>query len=235
VFLYTTAAYSADMRVAVVQCLATRPLPVSLSWIGDSCEALPEGASTQLFEIEEAREQGRQSSSNEVEALSAEAERLRQRESAARGEVQRLQHELGRLQHRLDEGEGGSGDHDVPGTPRGNEGAASGDLGSLRERLAVRDRVIEQLKAALEEAESGAESEATAATESAMGATAELRDLRQLADDLTVELQARPTKAVVEELSNRIRTLQSLVDAEDGDALEVGVLNSSLCQLNLTV
>ena len=69
------------MFVAVVECLATRSLTVSLSWIGESCEALHEGASTQLFEIEEAREQGRQSSSNEVEALSAEAERLRQREA----------------------------------------------------------------------------------------------------------------------------------------------------------
>jgi hypothetical protein len=36
-----------------------------------------------------------------------------------------------------------------------------------------------------------------------MGATAELRDLRQSADELTLELQARPTKAAVEELSNR--------------------------------
>jgi hypothetical protein len=45
--------------------------------------------------------------------------------------VQRLQHELGRLQHRLDDGEGGDLS-DVPGTPRGNESAASGDVAALR-------------------------------------------------------------------------------------------------------
>ena len=50
----------------------------------------------------------------------------------------------------------------------------------------------------------------------------ELAQLREKSEKTAAELERRPTAAAVEELTGRIRTLQALVDAEDGDALEAG-------------
>ena len=46
--------------------------------------------------------------------------------------------------------------------------------------------------------------------------------MREKSEKTAAELERRPTAAAVEELTGRIRTLQALVDAEDGDALEAG-------------
>eukprot|EP00740_Mantoniella_antarctica_P017338 CAMPEP_0181382508 /NCGR_PEP_ID=MMETSP1106-20121128/20783_1 /TAXON_ID=81844 /ORGANISM="Mantoniella antarctica, Strain SL-175" /LENGTH=319 /DNA_ID=CAMNT_0023501945 /DNA_START=88 /DNA_END=1043 /DNA_ORIENTATION=- len=60
-----------------------------------------DAAQSQLFEVEEAREQGRQAASGENDVLAWEAEQLHLRESTSRSEVQRLQLEVSRLQQRL--------------------------------------------------------------------------------------------------------------------------------------
>jgi len=75
--------FSADKRIAELEVAADAAAAAQgrADTALSEMRRLHEGVSTQLFEIEEAREQGRQSSSNEVEALSAEAERLRQREA----------------------------------------------------------------------------------------------------------------------------------------------------------
>ena len=93
----------------------------------------------------------------------------------------------------------------------------------LRERLAVRDRVVEQLKAALEETEGVAEAEAAAARSSAATLGRELAQLQVSSSALSAALELRPTAAAVEALDLQIRTLQALVDVEDADALEAAM------------
>ena len=96
-------------------------------------------------------------------------------------------------------------------------------MASLRDRLAVRERVAEQLKLALEEAEAAREEEREAAAarleaaEEARVAAAETA--RREAEEKAGAEMARE-KARAAALEARVATLRALVDAEDAETAE---------------
>jgi len=98
-----------------------------------------------------------------------------------------------------------------------------GAVASLRDRLAVRERVAEQLKLALEEAEAAREEEREAAAarleaaEEARVAAAETA--RREAEEKAGAEMARE-KARAAALEARVATLRALVDAEDAETAE---------------
>jgi homeobox protein cut-like len=105
----------------------------------------------------------------------------------------------------------------------GDDGFGPGAVASLRDRLAVRERVAEQLKLALEEAEAAREEEREAAAarleaaEEARVAAAETA--RREAEEKAGAEMARE-KARAAALEARVATLRALVDAEDAETAE---------------
>ena len=123
-----------------------------------------DAAQSELFELREgkfadlvSRETG------ERDAFVAEAEAARMREAEARSESQRLAHEVARLRERI-----AAGGSIVSGEPSGGSAAANSlsaaemdmDAAALRERLRLRDQVVEMLKQDLREREAAHAAEA---------------------------------------------------------------------------
>ena len=179
-----------------------------------------DAAQSELFELREgkfadlvSRETG------ERDAFVAEAEAARMREAEARSESQRLAHEVARLRERI-----AAGGAIVSGEPSGGSAGTANslsaaemdmDAAALRERLRLRDQVVEMLKQDLREREAAHAAEAARLGEITEGLRGAVASGEARIASLTLELESRPTDAGVAQLEARVRTLQALVDSRD--------------------
>jgi len=183
-----------------------------------------DAAQSELFELREgkvAEEVAKET--GERDAIVAEAEAARMREAEARSESQRLAHEVARLRERIN-GSGGFGT--VDGTSAAGSASADSanslsaaemdmDAAALRERLRLRDQVVEMLKQDLGEREAAHAAEVARLEEIGEGLRGSIASGEARIASLTLELESRPTDAGVAQLEARVRTLQALVDSRD--------------------
>lgn len=157
----------------------------------------------------------------ERESLAAEAETARVREAEARSEAQRLTHEVARLRERLRDGaaNGGLGlglATDVASTSSSLTAAEMDmDVAALRERLRLRDQVVELLKRDLATRDEANEGELSRLEDIGEGLRRSIADGEARIAALARELETRPTDLTVASLEARVRTLQALVDSRD--------------------
>ena len=178
-----------------------------------------DAAQSELFELREGKFADAVSrETGERDAFVAEAEAARMREAEARSESQRLAHEVARLRERI-----AAGGSIVSGEPSGGSAAANSlsaaemdmDAAALRERLRLRDQVVEMLKQDLREREAAHAAEAARLGEITEGLRGVVASGEARIASLTLELESRPTDAGVAQLEARVRTLQALVDSRD--------------------
>ena len=89
------------------------------------------------------------------------------------------------------------------------------DAAALRERLRLRDQVVEMLKQDLGEREAAHAAEVARLEEIGEGLRGSIASGEARIASLTLELESRPTDAGVAQLEARVRTLQALVDSRD--------------------
>ena len=205
-----------------------------------------DAAQSELFELREGKFADVVSKeTGERDAFVAEAEAARMREAEARSESQRLAHEVTRLRERLaagGSGVGGTVDGAIVSRGRSDGGRLGGvsesatanslsaaemdmDAAALRERLRLRDQVVEMLKQDLGEREAAHAAEVARLEEISEGLRGSIASGEARIASLTLELESRPTDAGVAQLEARVRTLQALVDSRDlgeGGAAEGG-------------
>lgn len=180
-----------------------------------------DAAQSELFELREgkvAEEVAKET--GERDAIVAEAEAARMREAEARSESQRLAHEVARLRERINTGGGfdGSASADSADSLSANSLSAAEmdmDAAALRERLRLRDQVVEMLKQDLGEREAAHAAEVARLEEIGEGLRGSIASGEARIASLTLELESRPTDAGVAQLEARVRTLQALVDSRD--------------------
>ena len=189
-----------------------------------------DAAESRAFELESSRD----SAAALVDLETADAETG---EARALEEIRRLRRELEaerskassrRRSRGVESSRGGAEDEDGDGDERDALAAdaaetGSGSLASLRERLAVRERVAEQLKMALDEAETAREAEREAAAErlEAMAkAHADAMATARREAEENAKAESRREKARATALEARVATLRALVDAEDAETAE---------------
>ena len=180
-----------------------------------------DAAQSELFELREgkvAEEVAKET--GERDAIVAEAEAARMREAEARSESQRLAHEVARLRERINPGGGfdGSASADSADSLSANSLSAAEmdmDAAALRERLRLRDQVVEMLKQDLGEREAAHAAEVARLEEIGEGLRGSIASGEARIASLTLELESRPTDAGVAQLEARVRTLQALVDSRD--------------------
>ena len=115
----------------------------------------------------------------------------------------------------------------------GDDGFGPGAVASLRDRLAVRERVAEQLKLALEEAEAAREEEREAAAarlEAAEEAHAAAAETARREAEEKAEAEMAREKARAAALEARVATLRALVDAEDAETAETAAETAAALQ-----
>ena len=185
-------------------------------------------AESRAFELESSRDSA--AALVDLETADAETGEVRAME-----EIRRLRRELNAcVRARGSSGKLGASDGDAPSLESGERDAAApfdadaegrwaAATASLRDRLAVRERVAEQLKLALEEAEAAREAEREAAAaqlEAAAEAHADaMESARREAEEKAGAETARE-KARAAALEARVATLRALVDAEDAETAE---------------
>ena len=177
---------------------------------------------SELFELREGKfVETTVRDTGERESLAAEAETARVREAEARSEAQRLTHEVARLRERLRDGaaNGGSGlglATDVASTSSSLTAAEMDmDVAALRERLRLRDQVVELLKRDLATRDEANEGELARLEDIGEGLRRSIADGEARNAALARELETRPTDQTVASLEARVRTLQALVDSRD--------------------
>ena len=177
---------------------------------------------SELFELREGKfVETTVRDTGERESLAAEAETARVREGEARSEAQRLTHEVARLRERLRDGaaNGGLGlglATDVASTSSSLTAAEMDmDVAALRERLRLRDQVVELLKRDLATRDEANEGELSRLEDIGEGLRRSIADGEARIAALARELETRPTDQTVASLEARVRTLQALVDSRD--------------------
>ena len=177
---------------------------------------------SELFELREGKfVETTVRDTGERESLAAEAETARVREAEARSEAQRLTHEVARLRERLRDGaaNGGLGlglATDVASTSSSLTAAEMDmDVAALRERLRLRDQVVELLKRDLATRDEANEGELARLEDIGEGLRRSIADGEARNAALARELETRPTDQTVASLEARVRTLQALVDSRD--------------------
>ena len=177
---------------------------------------------SELFELREGKfVETTVRDTGERESLAAEAETARVREAEARSEAQRLTHEVARLRERLRDGaaNGGLGlglATDVASTSSSLTAAEMDmDVAALRERLRLRDQVVELLKRDLATRDEANEGELARLEDIGEGLRRSIADGEARIAALARELESRPTDQTVASLEARVRTLQALVDSRD--------------------
>ena len=177
---------------------------------------------SELFELREGKfVETTVRDTGERESLAAEAETARVREAEARSEAQRLTHEVARLRERLRDGaaNGGLGlglATDVASTSSSLTAAEMDmDVAALRERLRLRDQVVELLKRDLAAHDEANEGELSRLEDIGEGLRRSIADGEARIAALARELETRPTDQTVASLEARVRTLQALVDSRD--------------------
>ena len=177
---------------------------------------------SELFELREGKfVETTVRDTGERESLAAEAETARVREAEARSEAQRLTHEVARLRERLRDGatNGGLGlglATDVASTGSSLTAAEMDmDVAALRERLRLRDQVVELLKRDLATRDEANEGELARLEDIGEGLRRSIADGEARIAALARELETRPTDQTVASLEARVRTLQALVDSRD--------------------
>ena len=177
---------------------------------------------SELFELREGKfVETTVRDTGERESLAAEAETARVREAEARSEAQRLTHEVARLRERLRDGaaNGGLGlglATDVASTSSSLTAAEMDmDVAALRERLRLRDQVVELLKRDLATRDEANEGELSRLEDIGEGLRRSIADGEARIAALARELETRPTDQTVASLEARVRTLQALVDSRD--------------------
>lgn len=177
---------------------------------------------SELFELREGKfVETTVRDTGERESLAAEAETARVREAEARSEAQRLTHEVARLRERLRDGaaNGGSGlglATDVSSTGSSLTAAEMDmDVAALRERLRLRDQVVELLKRDLATRDEANEGELSRLEDIGEGLRRSIAEGEARIAALARELETRPTDQTVASLEARVRTLQALVDSRD--------------------
>ena len=177
---------------------------------------------SELFELREGKfVETTVRDTGERESLAAEAETARVREAEARSEAQRLTHEVARLRERLRDGatNGGLGlglATDVASTGSSLTAAEMDmDVAALRERLRLRDQVVELLKRDLATRDEANEGELSRLEDIGEGLRRSIADGEARIAALARELETRPTDQTVASLEARVRTLQALVDSRD--------------------
>ena len=177
---------------------------------------------SELFELREGKfVETTVRDTGERESLAAEAETARVREAEARSEAQRLTHEVARLRERLRDGatNGGLGlglATDVASTGSSLTAAEMDmDVAALRERLRLRDQVVELLKRDLATRDEANEGELSRLEDIGEGLRRSIADGEARNAALARELETRPTDQTVASLEARVRTLQALVDSRD--------------------
>tara|TARA_B110001450_G_scaffold60003_1_gene56753 strand:+ start:3242 stop:5563 length:2322 start_codon:yes stop_codon:yes gene_type:complete len=177
---------------------------------------------SELFELREGKfVETTVRDTGERESLAAEAETARVREGEARSEAQRLTHEVARLRERLRDGatNGGLGlglATDVASTGSSLTAAEMDmDVAALRERLRLRDQVVELLKRDLATRDEANEGELSRLEDIGEGLRRSIADGEARIAALARELETRPTDQTVASLEARVRTLQALVDSRD--------------------
>ena len=177
---------------------------------------------SELFELREGKfVETTVRDTGERESLAAEAETARVREAEARSEAQRLTHEVARLRERLRDGaaNGGLGlglATDVASTGSSLTAAEMDmDVAALRERLRLRDQVVELLKRDLATRDEANEGELARLEDIGEGLRRSIADGEARNAALARELETRPTDQTVASLEARVRTLQALVDSRD--------------------
>ena len=177
---------------------------------------------SELFELREGKfVETTVRDTGERESLAAEAETARVREAEARSEAQRLTHEVARLRERLRDGatNGGLGlglATDVASTSSSLTAAEMDmDVAALRERLRLRDQVVELLKRDLATRDEANEGELSRLEDIGEGLRRSIADGEARNAALARELETRPTDLTVASLEARVRTLQALVDSRD--------------------
>ena len=177
---------------------------------------------SELFELREGKfVETTVRDTGERESLAAEAETARVREAEARSEAQRLTHEVARLRERLRDGatNGGLGlglATDVASTGSSLTAAEMDmDVAALRERLRLRDQVVELLKRDLATRDEANEGELSRLEDIGEGLRRSIADGEARNAALARELETRPTDLTVASLEARVRTLQALVDSRD--------------------
>ena len=177
---------------------------------------------SELFELREGKfVETTVRDTGERESLAAEAETARVREGEARSEAQRLTHEVARLRERLRDGatNGGLGlglATDVASTGSSLTAAEMDmDVAALRERLRLRDQVVELLKRDLATRDEANEGELARLEDIGEGLRRSIADGEARIAALARELETRPTDQTVASLEARVRTLQALVDSRD--------------------
>ena len=177
---------------------------------------------SELFELREGKfVETTVRDTGERESLAAEAETARVREAEARSEAQRLTHEVARLRERLRDGatNGGLGlglATDVSSTSSSLTAAEMDmDVAALRERLRLRDQVVELLKRDLAMRDEANEGELARLEDIGEGLRRSIADGEARIAALARELETRPTDQTVASLEARVRTLQALVDSRD--------------------
>ena len=177
---------------------------------------------SELFELREGKfVETTVRDTGERESLAAEAETARVREAEARSEAQRLTHEVARLRERLRDGaaNGGLGlglATDVASTSSSLTAAEMDmDVAALRERLRLRDQVVELLKRDLATRDEANEGELARLEDIGEGLRRSIADGEARIAALARELETRPTDQTVASLEARVRTLQALVDSRD--------------------
>lgn len=183
-------------------------------------------AESRAFELESSRD----SAAALVDLEAADAETG---EARALDEIRRLRRELEASRARGRRSRASTSDPDRESGERdadpsdeddepGSEGAVA-SLASLRDRLAVRERVAEQLKIALEEAEAAREAEREAAAaqiEATAKAHAEAMERARREAEEKAGAETAREKARAAALEARVATLRALVDAEDAEIAE---------------
>ena len=177
---------------------------------------------SELFELREGKfVETTVRDTGERESLAAEADTARVREAEARSEAQRLTHEVARLRERLRDGatNGGLGlglATDVASTGSSLTAAEMDmDVAALRERLRLRDQVVELLKRDLATRDEANEGELSRLEDIGEGLRRSIADGEARIAALARELETRPTDQTVASLEARVRTLQALVDSRD--------------------
>jgi len=170
-------------------------------------------AQGRLFELEEARERGRDVDEREDASLVEEVERMRQ-------ETARLRQELNARGARGSDGASpawaaAAGMGAGAGSGSGDAGGDGASVAALKEKLAVSNRVADQLKTAIEETERALELANARAVDQAVDAARELANANATIADLERRLREAPSRASVAASEAKIATLRALVDAED--------------------
>ena len=177
---------------------------------------------SELFELREGKfVETTVRDTGERESLAAEAETARVREAEARSEAQRLTHEVARLRERLRDGAANGG----LGLGLAADDSSTGssltaaemdmDVAALRERLRLRDQVVELLKRDLATRDEANEGELARLEDIGEGLRRSIADGEARIAALARELETRPTDQTVASLEARVRTLQALVDSRD--------------------